>query len=317
MSISISSSALLSYYQAQAGINPSSSSSSSGSSSSSSSTSTTNNPTPPWTYKATAQQTNSLVEAAMSGQSLFNPNAAQISVANASPNYKNLFALYQGVTALQDLANQAATTGETTGQLTQLQTAFSAGLGQLQTYLGASPFRGFNVAQGAVATQVQSTAGVAAETDTYNTGVLVSGSSSTPVQAFQGNVQFAMTVTLPSGKQKVVNFNLADMGSTPRSLSNVVNYLNGQLSAAGVTTKFSVNLTQGKASTTTINGQKYTTPAGPNQYSLQLNGNPIEKISLSAPTTAPAVYVTQTAGITATRQPTPAPPPTRSSRWSS
>jgi len=79
--------------------------------------------------------------------------------------------------------NQAATTGQTTSQLAQLQTAFSGGLGQLTTFLGASPFRGFSVAQGAVTAQTQTTAGTPSETDVYNTGVLVSGSASTAAAA--------------------------------------------------------------------------------------------------------------------------------------
>jgi len=298
MTTGITSSALLNYYQARAGVPLTSSSTSSGSSSSTSSTTGTTNPTPPWATTPTARQTNSLLQTALAGGSLFNPNAAKVSVANASPNYKNLFALYQGVTALQDLTNQAATTGETSGQLTQLQTALSGGLTQLSTFLGASPFRGFNVAQGAVTTQAQTSAGVSAETDVYKTGVLVSGSPAVPVTAFQGPVQFAMTVTLPSGKQSTVNFNLADMGSTTRSLSNVVSYLNSQLQASGVTTRFAVDRTAGVSTTTKVNGQTLTSPAGPDQYSLQVNGNSVEKLSFSAPGATPAVYLTQTAGIT-------------------
>ncbi len=299
MTTGISSSVLLSYYQVRAGINPNTSSSASSSSSSSSSSSTTpTNPTPPWNTKPTAQQIGSALQSALGGAALFNPNAVQVSVPNASPNYKNLFALYQGVSALQDLANQAATSGETSGQIAQLQTAFAGGLGQLRTFLAASPFRGFQVDQGAVSAQTQTTAGVANQTDVYDTGVLISGSPALAVQAFQGNVQFALTVTMPSGKQTVVNFNLANMGSTTRSLSNVVSYLNSQLTAAGVSTNFSVKMTQGTATTTKVNGQTFTTPAGPNQYSLQLNGNSVEQLSFSAPSSAPAVYLTQTVGTT-------------------
>lgn len=300
MSITISSSALLGYYQAKAGLQVTSgSTSSTGASSSASSTSGSSTaPTPPWKTAQTSQQTNAAIQNALGGQSLFNPKAVKVSVANASANYKNLFALYQGLLTLQDLANQAGASGETAAQLSQLQAAFSNGVGQLQTFLGSSPFQGFSVAQGAVNAQATTKAGVAAETDTYTTGVLATGSSNTPVAAFAGAVQFAMTVTLPSGAQKVVNFNLNDMGSTPRTLSNVVSYLNGQLKAAGVTTNFSVKMTEGQPSTTTVNGQTLTTPAGPNTYSLQINGNSVEKLSFSAATSSPAVYLTQTVGNT-------------------
>jgi hypothetical protein len=297
--ITISSSVLLGYYQAKAGVPLTALSSSlTGSTATSSSTTAAKNPTPPWTTQPTARQTNALLQAAMSGAALFNPNAVKVGVPNASPNYKNLFALYQGVTALQDLANQAAATGETPIQIAQLQTAFAGGLAQLSTFLGAAPFRGFSVAQGAVSAQAQTSAGVSAETDTYTTGVLVAGSPATPVQAFQGPVQFTLTVTLPSGKQKLVAFNLDDMGTTPRSLSNVVSYLNGQLQAAGVSTRFAVDRIPGQATTTKVNGQTYTAPAGPDQFALQIKGNAVEKLSFSAPSATPAVYLTQTAGRT-------------------
>jgi hypothetical protein len=295
MVIAIDSSLLLSYYDLKAGVPQSQTSTGSGSVSTSPPTQTT-----PWAKTPTATQTSLLVQSALDGGQLFNPSAVSLSVPATTANYgntKQLFALYQGLTALQDIATQAS--GTSGFQLTQLQSAFANGMQQLQTYLNGSPFAGFRVAQGSVATSEQSSAGVPTETDAYTTNVLVSGDPTTPVPAFEGNVQFSMTVTLPSGNQTVVNFNLADMGSTPRSLANVINYLNGQLTAAGVFTQFADVLTQGTSTTTTVDGQTYTSPPGPNTYALQIVGNPIEQISLSAPTTSPAVYITQQAGASA------------------
>jgi len=152
---------------------------------------------------------------------------------------------------------------------------------------------------------------VQTETDTYNTGVLWSGDPNTPDPAFAGNVQFSLTVTQtpltlggnitqgPSAPT-TVNFSLNDMGSTPRSISNVISYLNSQLQAAGVFTRFADVLTQGAATTYQVNGQTITNPAGPNQYSMQIVGNALETLTFSAPTTAPAVYITQTAGAVPT-----------------
>jgi hypothetical protein len=297
MTISIDSSLLLNYYYTKAGVPLPS-----GNSTTSTTAGNSTNPTPPWsgnlTAQQTAQQSNSLVTALLGGQQLINPNAAKVSVAGASPNYKNLFALYQGLTALQDLATDAAASGVTQSQLNQYQAAFASGLQQVQTYLGDQPFRGFQVAMGGVATQEQTSAGVTSPDYTYKTGVLAD-SNNTPVQAFSGNVQFTMTVTLPSGSQKVVNFNLADMGSTPRSLSNVVSYLNGQLQAAGVSTTFSDVMTPGTPQTISVGNQTYTIPAGPDQYSLQINGNSVEQIALSAPQSSAGVYVTQSQGSAA------------------
>ena len=296
MTISIDSNLLLSYYDLKAGV-PQTSTSGSGS------TSAPATQTTPWAKTPTTAQTNALVQSVLNGKSLINPGAAKLSIPSTTPNYantKNLFALYQGLTTLQDLATQASSTGISAAQLGQLQTAFSSGMQQLQSFLNGSPFTGFNMAEGAVATSDQSTAGVHTETDIYNTGVLWSGDPNTAVPAFAGNVQFSLNITTPSGTATTVNFNLNDMGATPRSMSNVVSYLNSQLQAAGVVTRFADVLTQGASSSYQVNGQTITNPTSPNQYSLQIVGNAAESLSFSAAGAGPAVYVTQAAGAVPT-----------------
>src|SRR5271155_5279330 len=100
MTISINSNVLLNYYQAKAGVPLTTASTSTSSSSTTSTTTASTNPTAPWTTTPTASQTNSLIESVLSGQAFVNPSASKVSVPGASPNYKNLFALYQGLSAL-------------------------------------------------------------------------------------------------------------------------------------------------------------------------------------------------------------------------
>ena len=290
MSIGIDSNALLSYYQLKAGIGAGASASGSGPPAKPA-------PSPPWYLTPTAAQVSALVTAALNGAPIINLNATKIDVAGASPNYKNLFALYQGLSTLKDLAAQAAKPGQSTGQVALLQKAFTNGLAQIQNYLGTSPFSGFTVAQGSDSAQ-QSTNGVLAETDVYSTGTVYAGDQSTPVAALAGNISFSATVTKTTGAKVTVNFNLNDLGSTPRTLGNVVNYLNSQLKAAGIATQFSVVQTPAAPQTVSLGGGKtFTLPAGPNQFSLKLNGNTFESLAFSAPSQTPAVYVAQTAGI--------------------
>jgi hypothetical protein len=313
MTISIDSNILLSYYDLKAGVPASATSGSGSATTTTASTSTA--PVTPWARAATTAQTNSLVQSVLNGEALINPTTTKLSIPAGAPNYnnyKNLFALYQGLSALQDIATAANATGVSSYQLGQLQTAFTGGMSQLQSYLNTSPFTGFSVAEGAVGVNAQTSAGVPNETDTYNTGVLWSGDASTPVPAFAGNVQFSLTVTqtpLTIGNTtiqtsntppKVVSFNLNDMGSTPRTMSNVVSYLNAQLKAAGVATRFSDVLTQGTSTTYQVNGRTITNPPGPNTYSLQIAGNPVETLTFSAAATSPSVYITQTAGAVPT-----------------
>lgn len=294
MTIGINTSALISYYQAKAGI-PASSTSSSGTTSSSTA------PAPPWNTSPTPAQTSAQVQAALSGGSIIKPQTSQLS-GGGNANYNNLFALYQGLTTLQNLATQAAAPGQSTGQIDQLQSAFSRGLSQVQSFLATNPFNGFKVVQGKDTTQQQAGLGVASETDNYTTGTIYSGAPNTAVPALQGDLSFTATVTGLYGAPKTVNFNLDDLGTTTRSVGNVANYLNAQLKAAGVASTFSVVHTPGAPQTISLaSGQKVTLPAGPDQYALKLNGNSLETVAFSAPTQTPAIYVAQTAGVAAAK----------------
>jgi hypothetical protein len=297
--ISISASLLTSYLDVKAGISTTSSGTSTASALSPSSVA---NLVPPWQSTSTAPQQSALVSQVLNGGSFFNPSAAKLtapSVANAQ-DYKNLFALYQGINALQGLANDAGAANLTASQQQAYAKAFSTGMSQLQTYLGQTGFKTLNVAEGTLTASSTTTEGATQETDTYNTGTIFSGGISDPVPAFQGNVSFSMTLTNTAGVGTTVNFNLNDMGSTPRTMPNVVNYLNSQLSAAGVATRFKDVDTPATPDTTTVNGQTVTLSTPPDNWSLQIVGTPTEQVTFSAPSTSPAVYVTAASGTAST-----------------
>ena len=311
MTISISSSVLLSYLQArtgQGGANTTASTSAALASKA---------PVAPWNATKTASATsatsalggstgasssaNTLVEQILAGKTIVDPTAAKLSQTTSSPaantDYENLFALYQGLTTLQSLSTAAAATGVTSAQLALIQKAFTSGLGQVRSFVSSDPFKEFAVSDGTVSSTDMTGVGVQQSSDTYDTKALVTGSASDVVSALQGEVSFSMTAANLQGKATTVNFNLADMGSTPRTMSNVVTYLNSQLKAAGLKTRFADNLIPGQpAVTTTSNGLTTTvTAATPNQYGLQIDGTPNELLSFSAAAaTTPGVYIAQT-----------------------
>ncbi len=299
MTISIDSSVILGYYQAKTGQSPNASGSSSTGSSSASTKPT--NPTPPWTGFTTVQA-NALTRSVLDGARFIDPAAAKLDVtgadATANQNYKNLFALHQGLDALSGIAQQAGAKGVSSGELARLQKAFQSGMQQVQSYLSSNPFTGFQVVQGAVSTVAKTTTGVQHETDTYDTGPIYSGSSSNEIPAFQGDVKFDLTVTRVSGSQGTVNFDLSEMGSTPRTMGNVVSYLNGKLEDAGFATRFASVRTPAVPNTVQVGGKTVTLSPGQDQFGLQIKGVSVEDLSFSAPASDPAVYVTQTSGIT-------------------
>ncbi len=297
MTIAIDSSTLLAALNAQYGIRTSSSTGAGASS-----TAKPANPTPPWSGTSTATLWSQLTQEVMAGGKFFDPNAAKLDVpgdsASASQNYRNLFALYRGLTALQGLAQNASTTVTAT-QKAQIAKTFQAGMTQLEGFLQQQPFKGFQVYQNDVMASDKASVAAPSETDTYQTGVLYSGSVNGEVPAFQGAVKFDLTVTRYSGAQVPVSFDLSEMGSTPRTMGAVVSYLNSKLEAAGVATRFASVVTPGKPQTIQAGKTTVTLPAGPDQYALQIKGVSVEGLSFSAPASDPAVYVAEASGVSA------------------
>jgi hypothetical protein len=301
MTLGISSDVLLSYLQAKAGITGTSATSSAAE------TLASKAPSAPWNVSAstsgssaatTAPNTTALVAQLLAGASIVNPTSTKLSQTTsdsaANTDYQNLFALYQGLNSLQSLATAASGSGVSASALATYEKAFAAGLTQVRGFISSGAFKEFQVSNGGVETQQTSTTGAQEESDTYVSQPLVSGTANTVLSALDANGTFSLTATSLQGQATTVNFDLSQMGSTPRTLANVISYLNSQLQAAGLKTQFSDQLIPGTApTTTTSNGISITTPGTPDQYALVIDGTPNEQLSFSASSTSSAVYIAQ------------------------
>ena len=319
--VSIDPSLILAWSQQQAGIGTSAS----GSSGSSGSGSTTAAPTPPWqtasgssssssstsspstpsvkTTTGTASpppQLSATASAALYSGKFFDPSAAKLSVqgANQSTNqdYRNLFALYQGLDSLNQIAQHLASANLPSFERTQYEQAYQTGMKQLQTFLQQTKFNNLQVAQGKIQASEQTAVGVPETSDTYTGDTVYSGVMNGEAAALQGNVAFDLTDTSLSGTVTTVHFDLSEMGSTARTMGNVVNYLNGKLQAAGLSVRFSDSFTPGTPETVQVNGKPVTIGNSADQFALQLTGLLDGSVSLSAAASSPAVYVAQTSG---------------------
>ena len=259
-------------------------------------------PTAPWNAAGETATVSALTRSALNGGRFINPNAAQLDApakVASSSDYKNLFALYQGLSALGGIAQQAGFTGVSASQTASLQARFAAGLSEVQGFLAGKPFSAFGVADGSEATSLASTVGVGAEVDSYVGGAVAGSDPTAPVAGLDPNAKFSLTVARAHGAPVQVDFDLSDLGSTPRTLDAVTGYLNGKLADAAVATRFSIQTTQGAPKTAEINGKTVnlgTTEA--DQYSLKIKGVSGENISFSAPAATPAVYLSQASGLT-------------------
>jgi hypothetical protein len=298
--IQIDTSLLTSAFNVKAGIG--------GSSTGSSGTATAAKPTPPWLLKAdiTPAAISDLVRNVLTGGHFIDTNTAQltapVSDKTSAANYKSLFGLYQGLTALNGLAELAA--GKNVGAFDQAryQKAFASGLTQLQSFLHDQPFDGFDLVQGKVSTSLKSTVGAKTETDTYTTGTVYTGKINGDVPAFQGNVKFGADVA-KGGTLMHVDFDLSEMDPTARTMGNVVNYMNGKMKDAGISTRFANVRTPGKAQTVTVGKSTITLSPGPDTFALQVKGNSVEKMTLIPTTSAPAIFLAQNSGSSVGKTP--------------
>ena len=297
MTITIDSSVLTNYYLSREGILASGSGTSASGSTGTTTGSTTTalNVTPPWDAKA-EPSASTLATQVLNGQNIINPNAAQTDVKGASAEYKSLFTLYQGLNALEGMTQQMQLSTATTTGNAKLASAFTSGLQQVSSYVDGLTLPKLRLTTGEVSSSASTTVAPPVENDSYTTSTIYVGAQNDPVPAFQGQVQFSINAKLYTNQQVTVPIDLSQMGTTPRTMPNVTNFINSQLQAAGLVTRFADSDTPGVPQTLKVGGQTVTLPAGPDQWAWTINGDSTEQVSFSAPASAAAVYVAQTAG---------------------
>lgn len=289
MVIGIDSSLLLGYYQAKSGV---------GASSTGSGTSAVTNkvaPTPPWQTQLTPKQVSANVTAALAGRKIIDESAAQLDLAGAGADYRKLFALYQGLGTLSELANEINAKGVNSGEKSRLQQVFAKGMAELQTYVSEAEFEKLRLVFGDVNASDKAKLTVDRAADKYVTAAIAS-STTEPVPAFEGDVQFNIQVKRLNNDVLDVPIDLSAMPDQTRSLPNVINFINDQLKAAGVDTRFGTNRIPGEPKQIQAGSQTITLPAGPDQWALKVTVGLGEEVTFSAAQTAGAVYLAQEVG---------------------
>ncbi len=319
--ITFDASLLTAYYNAKAGIT----SSGDGSGAAGGTTGTgggalnqTNSPTgvataprAPWAVNSKMPQEDDLVSQVLLGHRFINPNAVTSDVAGASADYNKLFTLYQGLNALEGLATKAQDTKTSANQLAEIKRRFTAGMSEVQSYIQGTKYDHVTLTEGTLTQELKSSVGVPKTNATYNGPTVASGSPTTSVKAFEGEVKFSVQVKkVGTATPFTIDYDLSEMGATPRTMSNVVNYLNTKLKADGLATKFAVNRVAAQPTTTTINGKTVTTSTGQDSYGLQIKGASYEALTFSAAKTADSVYVVQSTGDPNKKVTTPVKPTT-------
>jgi hypothetical protein len=252
-------------------------------------------PTAPWLPSSGQPSAADLAKKVLAGHAFIDPSSIKIDNPKASADYAKMFALYQGLNAMSGLIALAGTKGVTDLQLRSYQAAFTKGLSQIESYTDGLNLENLTLASGKTAPSISSSAGVKIEPTQYVGSNLYQGPLTDEVPAFQGDVKFSMQIAKLNGATSTVDFDLSEMDTTPRTLPNVINYLNGKLADAGSITKFADKQLPSPPNTVTVGGKTVTLPDAPARWALTINPSSTEKITLTAPATADAVYLTQSA----------------------
>jgi len=264
-------------------------------------------PSPPWNAQETAKQAQANVQNALAGHNVIgnstdvssaqpatgNP-ATDATISNYNADYQKLFNLYQGLSALSDLATQAQSKSLTPVDQTQLSKAFANGLSQISAYVDTTKFNNLRLALGTDRSSTSSTLKVSPGDSSYASPPLAN-SMTDDIPALAGNMQF--TISVKRINQTInVPIDLSALGSQPRSLANVITYINAQLASAGVDTRLASNRFPGTAQTVKVGNNTVTVAPAQDQFGFKVNVSVGEAVSFSAPQTAGAVYMAQTIG---------------------
>lgn len=296
MAVTFDTSALLNFYQARNNLlSASTNSNASTTATTSASTKSKYAPTPPWSTDAKVARASTLVKNALAGHRFINESAAQLDLPGASTDYKKLFSLYQGLNGLMGLAERMQAKGVSDTEKSRIQAVFAKGMAEVTGYADKMKLDLGRLTRGEVMLNDKTTVGTPRARNEYVTGALHNGASGDEVAAFQGAAQFTITVKRGNVTHNI-GVDLADMGSTPRTMSAVASFINDKLDAAGLETKFLVQRTAGKPREITAGGKTVTLPALADDYAFKIKGDSTEQVSFSAAATTPAVYVTTRAG---------------------
>ena len=232
-----------------------------------------------------------LIQRALSNKAFFDVNAKLYSDLGATGDYRRLFALYSGLTTLQALAGRAEDTKLSAADRALTAAQFARGLTELEAFFAAQQFEDIRLAQGDRVDSAQTTLALPIKSEDYQTGYIHRGGLYDKIAGLDPNAQFTITAVSAGGTVRNVAIDLAQMGSLPRSFSNVLSFINGRLAAAGAASRLeAVDITP-KTNSVVLAGKTVTTRyTGPKQYALKVDVRSGEKISFAAASTAPAFY---------------------------
>lgn len=245
---------------------------------------------PVWT-PGVSPSDEALVQRALTNKSFFNVDSQLYTDLGATGDYRRLFALYSGLTTLNALSGHISDETLSALQKTQTQTQFTRGMSELEAFFAEQQFDDIRLAQGDRVDSAQTTLALPTKSEDYTTAIIHRGGLYDKLSGLDPNAQFQILATSVAGAVRNVPIDLSEMGSIPRTLGNVVSFINGELSAAGASSRLEAADKTPKTTNIFIGGKTIETRyAGPKQYALKIDVRAGEKVAFEPVAAEPAFY---------------------------
>jgi hypothetical protein len=232
---------------------------------------------------------------ALGGASFIDEDAARLDMPRASGDYKKLFALYNGLNTLTQLAENAKSKTISKSDAAQLNRVFQKGVAEVVDYLETARFERLRLSLGEVNGTLRATAAGRPAAASYQTPPLVATDVNGVSDALKGDVKFTMSITR-IGQTKTIDIDLSSLPESERTLPKFVSLVNAKLEAEGLTTRFETQRIPGQERNTTVGGRTISLGKTPDSWALRLKLDTAETVTLTPATTVPAVYIAQKAG---------------------
>ncbi len=210
----------------------------------------------PWDSSAPKTPTDKLASQTLSASSLFSGGLGTgAGSAIKDKNDKELFLLYNAVNKLKSLAETASTRSMNDTEKAKFTARLEKGIEEIEAQVKANPMTNAILMAGKkYVSHVSATLGQA-KPKTFYTNALVNGDANTVPDQFTGDLVFDIKAASVAG-DKTITIDLTQMGGQSRTVANVASFINTQLAAAGIESRFSANEVIKPSTIKGVEGQK-------------------------------------------------------------
>ncbi len=184
---------------------------------------------PPW--ELTPPGDDDAAARLLSPKSLIDLDHAALNRDGITDEVKSLFAAYQGLRKMQELARYAANDPQGISMATILNSQWARYESELQSYIGGLQFDDITLLTG-TKTDAVSAAALSPRSRAAFSGKTMFADKTTAISNIDPNAQFTINVGKTDGTDFDVLIDLSQMGASTRSLENIIDFINQELAAA-------------------------------------------------------------------------------------